>query len=69
MGGKTCCECRKGGHRNIDNDIRLTLVYDPDAARLRLRGYLCGVHRMDFEMDGYDVKVHAGSAKTGYHIR
>ena len=54
---KTCCDCRDGEHENYDDDVRLTVVRDPDTGKLVKSAYLCGEHRSAYADDGYDVTV------------
>ena len=50
-----CFECREGEHDDMDDDIRLVLVRDPETNHIYRRGYLCGEHRGQFRDDGYTV--------------
>ena len=50
-----CFECRNGEHEDFDDDVRMTLVRDPDTHKVYRRGYLCSEHRGVFESDGFIV--------------
>lgn len=54
---KQCCECRDGEHDNIDEDVRLVVIIDPDTKKLYRRGYMCWHHRECYDMDGFRVEV------------
>ena len=54
---RRCCECRNGEHENLDDDVRMTIVKDPDTGHIVKRGYICGEHREAYECDGYDLIV------------
>lgn len=49
---KTCHECRNGEHDNYDDDVRLTVVRDPDTGQVK-RANLCEHHRVAAADDGY----------------
>lgn len=51
-----CADCRDGEHDNIDDDVLLVYVRDPDAGRMLKRAYLCAEHRYMYEADGYEVR-------------
>ena len=53
---KQCCECRKGEHDNIDNNVTLCHVKNPDTNKFILRAYLCENHQEAYLNDGYIVK-------------
>ena len=53
---RRCCDCRDGEHDNYDEDVRMTVVRDPDNGQLAKRGYLCEGHRTMYADDSYDVE-------------
>jgi len=52
---KHCADCRDGEHDNIDDDVRLVYVRDPDTKKIIRRSYMCDNHRTMYLMDGYEV--------------
>lgn len=52
---KRCAECRDGEHDNLDDDVRLCVVTNPDGGPPR-RANLCGEHRQARRDDGYTVR-------------
>jgi hypothetical protein len=52
-----CCECRNGDHENYDDDVRRTLVREPDHLKVVLNAYLCGEHRTAAADDGFVLDV------------
>jgi len=55
MGVRRCCECRNGEHENYDNDVKMTVVRDPDTKKLVKRGYICETHVMMYLEEGFLV--------------
>ena len=53
---KVCADCRDGEHDNIDDNVMLVFVRDPDTKKMVRRCYMCGEHRLMYRMDGYEVK-------------
>lgn len=53
-----CAECRDGEHDNYDDDIRLSVVRDPDTGKRVKQSNLCEHHREAYRQDGYDVTTH-----------
>ena len=53
---KQCFECRNGEHDNLDDDVRMTTILDPDTGRLVGRGYLCGEHTVAKLDDGFNIR-------------
>lgn len=56
---KQCSECRDGEHENLDDDVQLCTVINPDGGRPK-RLYLCGEHVEQNLADGYLVKNSSG---------
>jgi len=54
---KHCAECRNAEHTNFDEDVRLTIVRNPDTNRIYRRAYMCNEHREMYHMDDFDVYV------------
>jgi len=53
-----CCECADGEHENFDEDVRLTIVRDPEINSVCIKvGWMCSEHRDMYEIDGYDLTV------------
>lgn len=52
---RRCCECRKGEHENLDDNLKKVEVRNPDTRGFVLRGWVCGEHREAFESDGYEI--------------
>ena len=53
---KQCADCRDGEHDNIDENIKLVYVRDPDTKKMVKRAYMCEAHREMYNDDGYEVK-------------
>lgn len=53
---KRCSDCRDGEHDNLDEDVKLVIVREPETGRMVKRAYLCGEHREMYSSDGYLVK-------------
>ena len=54
---RQCADCRNGEHANYDEDVRLTVLKNPDTGKLAKRAYLCHEHREMYADDGYSLKV------------
>lgn len=54
---RRCCDCRDGEHDNYDDDVKLTIVREPDEKGFLKRGYLCENHRVMYEDDGYLLTI------------
>ena len=52
---KQCADCRDGEHKNYDDDIKLTILRDPNTKKLTKRAYMCKVHREMYADDGYEI--------------
>ena len=52
-----CSECRDGEHEDFCDDVRMTIIRDPDTKKLVYRGFLCSLHRDARDADGYDLIV------------
>ena len=55
MNGKQCADCRDGEHENMDDDVMLIVLRDPDTGKLVKRSYMCANHRTMYSDDGYDI--------------
>lgn len=53
MKTKRCSDCRDGEHDNLDDNVKLVVVRDPDKRGFVKRAYLCENHRRIHEEDGY----------------
>lgn len=53
---KQCADCRDGEHDNIDDDVSLARVIDPETGKMVKRAYLCGAHWTQYADDGYEMK-------------
>jgi len=52
---KQCADCRDGEHENYDDDVKLTVIKDPNTQKLVKRSYMCGEHRTMYFDDGYSI--------------
>ena len=57
---KQCLVCRNGEHDNYgdQDEIKMTLITNPETGRQLKRCYLCEEHRQMFTDDGYSVELH-----------
>ena len=51
-----CFECRAGEHEDIDDEIEMCKIINPDTGKMFKRGYLCSAHQDIFISDGYILK-------------
>lgn len=54
---KRCKDCRDGEHENLDDDVRLVIVIDPDTHKIYRRSYMCDNHRQMHLDDGYELLI------------
>lgn len=54
---KECADCRDCENPNYDDDIRLTVVRDPETRKIRKRAYMCDQHREMYAQDGYTIHI------------
>ena len=58
-----CCDCRDGEHENIDDDVQLVIIRDPETNKMLKRGYVCREHRRMYDLDGYEIKYYLQKKK------
>ncbi len=52
---KQCFECMAGEHENLDDDVNLVSIVDPDGNERTVRRNLCNSHVNTRLEDGYTI--------------